>query len=68
MKDFKGLYKDTSYLKNPQGTWQNAKNILLTKQFNSPVNENGTKFSHLVRGKSVGFIETNSLTKYKLCT
>ena len=64
MKDFKGLYTDASYLKNPKGTWQNAKNILLTKQFNSPVNENGTKFSHLIRGEVVGMIETNREVVY----
>ena len=59
MKDFKSLFRDSSYLKNPVGTWQNAKNILMTKQFNSPVNENGTKFNHLINGLVRGCIETN---------
>lgn len=59
MKDFKGLFTDTVYTKNPPGTWQNAKNILFTKKFNSPVNENGTKFSHLIEGELLGEINTN---------
>ena len=64
MKDFKGLFTDTGYLKNPEGTWQNAKNILLTKQFNSPVNENGTKYVHTVRGNVRGIIDTNTEIVY----
>ena len=64
MKEFKGLVKDTSYLKNPPGTWQEARNILLTKQYNSPVNENGTKFNHLIEGEICGVIETNQHIVY----
>ena len=59
MKIFKGKVTDVSYLNNPEGTWQNARNILLTKKFNSPVNEAGTKFNHLVRGEIKGVIDTN---------
>lgn len=64
MKDFKGKYTDTNYLKNPPNTWQNAKNILLTDKFNSPVNENGTKFNHLIEGRVLGIIETNEHIVY----
>ena len=59
MKNFKGLFKDTTYEKNPEATWQNAKGILLTEKFNTPVNENGTKHLHTIRGKLLGVIETN---------
>tara|TARA_R110000772_G_C13310328_1_gene440488 strand:+ start:4241 stop:8146 length:3906 start_codon:yes stop_codon:yes gene_type:complete len=64
MKDFKGKFTDTSYLKNPEGTWQDARNILLTEQFNSPVNENGSKFNHLIDGVVIGVIETNQEIVY----
>ena len=64
MKNFKGLFKDTSITKNPEGTWQYAKNILLSRKFNSPANEKGTLPFQNIKGKVLGVIETNFHTVY----
>ena len=64
MKDFKALIRDTLPIKNPFGTWQKAKNILLTKGHTSIANEDGFKFQYLVNGTIIGYIASNSHVVY----
>lgn len=64
MKDFTALIRDTLASKNPIGSWQNARNILLTKGHGSVSNEDGLKFQYLVNGTVIGFIATNSHVIY----
>lgn len=59
MKEFRGQVKDTLPINNPIGTWQHARNILLTKGSKSIANEDGIKFEYLVDGTIIGVIVTN---------
>ena len=58
MKEFNSLVRDTLPVNNPNGTWQNGKNMLLSKGYKSITNEEGFDFQYLVPGTSLGFIST----------
>lgn len=59
MEDFKGLSRDTVREKNPVGTWQFARNILMTRGVLSISNEGGFDFVSEVPGEVIGTIDTN---------
>ena len=66
----KGLFKDTSHLDQPEGTWRHARNMLLNKTEGSVSNEGGNKLAGFLEGGSsktgnqestvVGKIEVNN--------
>ena len=61
MDEFIGNVTDTTLSKNPKGTWQEAKNILLTKGFKSISNEDGFSLEYIITGKLIiGSIITNT--------
>ena len=64
MEKFNALVRDTLPNKNPEGTWQYGRNMLLNKGNKSISNENGLKFQHLVNGTIIGVIVTNSDVVY----
>ena len=41
----KGLFKDTGYIDQPEGTWRHAKNMILNEKTGSISNEGGTELS-----------------------
>ena len=49
----KGLFKDTSHLDQPEGTWRHARNMLLNKTEGSVSNEGGNKLAGFLEGGSV---------------
>lgn len=59
MNEFLGNITDTSLSKNGHGTWQFAKNILLTKGFKSISNEDGLLHQENFDGVLLGSIITN---------
>mgnify|MGYP003583060377 FL=1 len=59
MNDFKGLSRDTSWLKTPSDMWHFARNIILTAQYLSIANEKGTEFGFNVPGQIIGAVATN---------
>jgi len=59
MNEFLGNITDTTISKNPTGTWQYAKNILLTKGFKSISNEDGFLKKKDFNGVLLGSIITN---------
>lgn len=59
MEEFKGMSRDTMRDKNPAGTWEFARNILLSKGFLSITNEDGFDYKHTIPGIFIGKIETN---------
>jgi len=50
--------RDSLPMKNPVGTWQWGKNMLLAKGYDSITNEDGLKFEYLVNGTILGVIAT----------
>ena len=60
MKEFRSWITDTKTINNPTGSWQNARNILMTKGFKSIANEHSNELKYLVQGTIIGSIETNS--------
>ena len=65
----KGLFKDTSHLDQPEGTWRYAKNMVINEKMGSISNEEGTSLSgHLgtaprigaQNDKVIGAIEVNA--------
>ncbi len=64
MEDFKGMSRDTVREKNPAGTWEFARNILISKGFLSITNENGFDYKHDIPGIFIGKIETNEEIVY----
>ena len=49
----KGLFKDTSHLDQPEGTWRHARNMLLNKTEGSVSNEGGNKLAGFLEGASI---------------
>jgi hypothetical protein len=64
VEDFKALIRDTLPIKNPDGTWQYGRNMLLSKGFKSVTNEDGFALEYMVAGTVIGFITTNSEIVY----
>lgn len=59
MEEFNGMSRDTIRVKTPAGMWEFARNILLTKGFNSISNEYGFKPLNELVGDIIGCISTN---------
>lgn len=59
MNDFKGLSRDTSWVKTPPEMWQFARNILLTTQYLSIANEKGNEYGYDIPGQVIGYMITN---------
>ena len=64
MKDFNSLIRDTLPINNPVGSWQNGKNMVLTKGVKSITNEDGFSFEYLVNGTIIGVIATTKHIVY----
>ena len=64
MNDFKGLSRDTSWLKTPSDMWHFARNILLTSQYLSIANEKGNEYGYEIPGRVIGFTITNEDVVY----
>ncbi len=64
MEEFKGMCRDTQQVKTPANMWQLARNILLTKGFNSVSNEYGFDKQLIIPGKVLGIISTNEETVF----
>jgi len=64
MNDFNGLSNNTRRVKTPEGFWEFAKNIVLTRGYTSIANEEGNEFIDNVPGIVMGKIETNKETVF----
>ena len=64
MEEFKGMSRDTQRVKTPANMWEFARNILLTKGFNSISNEYGFDNLLTIPGKVLGIIPTNEETVF----
>ncbi len=60
MDKFLGNITDTLKAKNPFGSWQESKNILLAKGFNSISNEDGFSQEQYIIGTTIGKIINNN--------
>ena len=49
----KGLFKDTSRLDQPNGTWRYARNLIMTNKDGSISNEGGTEMSGHLGGSGL---------------
>ena len=59
MEKFKGMCRDTLRTKQPDSTWQFARNILLTKGFESIANEDGFDYIATIPGIVIGCIASS---------
>ena len=59
MEKFKGMCRDTLRTKQPDSTWQFARNILLTKGFESIANEDGFDYIAIIPGIVIGCIASS---------
>jgi len=64
MEEFNGLSRDTTRDKNPVGTWEFARNMLMSKGISSLTNEEGFDYKHDIPGQIIGRIETNEEVIY----